>query len=215
MSRNGRRKEKRPEEILEAAVEEFAARGYAHARLEDVASRAGISKGLVYVYFRTKEELFKAAIRTLLVSRVEALRAKLEQSDESSEALIRGPVLTLMKDVAGSRLGQLLRLMIAEGPKHPDLTAYYHQEVVSRGMALLRWIIARGISRGEFRPAPVVDFPQLFVAPVLMALVWKILMERHQHLDAEKMLDGHIDIVMCALKAEPTVGMAAPLRDMS
>ena len=203
MARNERRKDQRPEEILEAAIAEFATRGYAETRLEDVASRAGISKGLVYVYFRTKEELFKAAVRTLLVPRVEALRKQLEASAESSEALIRGPILGLMKQVVGSRLGYVIRLMVAEGPKHPDLTAFYHEQVVSRGMALLRWIIARGVERGEFKPSPVMDFPQLFVAPVLMSLIWKMLMERHQHLDADAMLEAHIDILLGALKHDP------------
>ncbi|MGE8944131.1 TetR/AcrR family transcriptional regulator [Leptospira interrogans] len=205
MARNERRKEQRPEEILEAAIEEFAVRGYAQTRLEDVASRAGISKGLVYVYFRTKEELFKAAIRTLLVPRVEALRKQLESSDETSEALIRGPVLSLMKQVVGSRLGYVVRLMVAEGAKHPDLTAFYHEQMISRTMGLLRWIIARGVERGEFKPSPVMDFPQLFVAPVLISLLWKMLIDRHQHLDAEKMLEAHIDIMLGALKRDPAL----------
>ncbi len=205
MARNERRKEQRPEEILEAAIEEFAVRGYAQTRLEDVASRAGISKGLVYVYFRTKEELFKAAIRTLLVPRVEALRKQLESSDETSEALIRGPVLSLMKQVVGSRLGYVVRLMVAEGAKHPDLTAFYHEQMISRTMGLLRWIIARGGERGEFKPSPVMDFPQLFVAPVLISLLWKMLIDRHQHLDAEKMLEAHIDIMLGALKRDPAL----------
>lgn len=203
MARNERRKEQRPEEILEAAVEEFAERGYSETRLEDVASRAGISKGLVYVYFRTKEELFKAAVRTFLVPRVEALRRQLEASDETSEALIRGPILSLMKQVVASRLVDIVRLMVAEGAKHPDLTAFYHQQMISRTMGLLRWIIARGIQRGEFKPNPVIDFPQLFVAPVLISLLWKMLMERHQHLDADRMLEAHIDIMLGALKRHP------------
>jgi AcrR family transcriptional regulator len=202
MSRKERRKEQRPEEIVEAAMEEFAARGYAGTRLDDVAARAGISKGLVYVYFRTKEELFKAVIRTFLVPRVESLRVQIEASEETSEALIRGPLLELMKQVVRSRLSQVVRLLIAEGPKHPDLTAYYHDQVVRRGISVLRSIIDRGIERGEFRPAAVKDFPQLVVAPVLMALVWKLLMERHQHLDAESMLDAHIEMLLCALKGE-------------
>ena len=205
MARNERRKEQRPEEILEAAIEEFAVRGYAQTRLEDVASRAGISKGLVYVYFHTKEELFKAGIRTLLVPRVEALRRQLESSDETSEALIRGPVLSLMKQVVGSRLGYVVRLMVAEGAKHPDLTAFYHEQMISRTMGLLRWIIARGVERGEFKPNPVMDFPQLFVAPVLVSLLWKMLIDRHQHLDAEKMLEAHIDIMLGALRREPAL----------
>lgn len=203
MARTGaRRKEQRPEEILDAALHEFTVRGYSGTRLDDVASRAGISKGLVYVYFRTKEELFKAVVRTFLVPLVESLRVEVETSDQSAEALIRGPLLKTMKRVAASRAGDLLRLMIAEGPKHPDLTAFYHEQIVSRGLDLIRSIIARGIERGEFVGSPLQDFPQLVIAPVLMALVWRLLLERHRPLDAERLLDAHIDILLAALRKE-------------
>lgn len=201
MARRTRRKEQRPEEIMQAALEEFAANGYAGTRLDDVASRAGISKGLVYVYFRTKEELFKAVIRTFLVPQLEALREHVENSDLSSEALIRGPLLALMKQVVSSPIHHLVRLLIAEGPKHPDLTAFYYEQVVSRGIGLLKAVIERGVSRGEFRPTPVQDFPQLVIAPMLMAIVWKLLIQRHQPLDADRLLEAHVDLLVHALKA--------------
>jgi len=162
-TRSKRRKEQRPEEILQAALEEFIAKGYAGTRLEDVAKRAGISKGLVYVYFDTKEKLFKAVIRTFLVPHVQMLRDEVDTSELSSESLLRGPVLRLMKKIIGSRMHELIRLLIAEGPRHPDLTAFYYEEVVSRGMALLQRIIDRGVARGEFRPTPLRDYPQLVI----------------------------------------------------
>lgn len=196
------RKEQRPEEILEAALEEFAANGYAAARLDDVAKRAGISKGLVYVYFNTKEELFKAVIRRFLVPHVELLRSRIDTWQLSSEALLRGPVLELMKRVVGSKVHELLRLLIAEGPRHPDLTAFYYREVVSRGIGLMQSIIDRGVARGEFRPTPLHDFPQLVVAPMVMAVVWKLLMEQHKPLDAERLLDAHIDMLVRVIKSE-------------
>ncbi|MCL4767177.1 MAG: TetR/AcrR family transcriptional regulator [Hyphomicrobiaceae bacterium] len=201
MARSVRRKEQRPEQIMQAALEEFAAKGYAETRLDDVASRAGISKGLVYVYFRTKEELFKAVIRTFLVPRVESVRAQAAASELSSEALIRGPVLGLMKQVLGSRMHTLVRLLIAEGPKHPDLTAFYYEQVVSRGIGLLQDIVDRGVARGEFRPTPLRDFPQLIIAPMIMAVIWKLLMERHHPLDAERLLEAHVGLLLHALRA--------------
>lgn len=199
-SKRKRRKEQRPEEILNAALEEFIGKGYAGTRLDDVASRAGISKGLVYVYFDTKEELFKAVIRTFLVPHVEMLRGQIVASQLSSEALIRGPVLGLMKQVISSRVHELIRLLVAEGPKHPDLTAFYHQEVVSRGIGLIEAIIDRGVERGEFRPTPLRDFPQLVIAPMLMTVIWKLLMERHSPLDYEKLLETHIELLLQFLK---------------
>lgn len=204
-TRSKRRKHQRPEEILQAALEEFIAKGYAGTRLEDVAKRAGISKGLVYVYFDTKEELFKAVIRTFLVPHVQMLRDEVDTSELSSESLLRGPVLRLMKKIIGSRMHELIRLLIAEGPRHLDLTAFYYEEVVSRGMALLQRIIDRGVARGEFRPTPLRDYPQLVIAPMLMAVVWKLLMERHRPLDAEKVLEIQIELLLQFLKADTRV----------
>lgn len=204
MSTHKRRKEQRPEEILNAALEEFIAKGYAGTRLDDVARRAGISKGLVYVYFNTKEELFKAVIRTFLVPHVEMLRGEIEGSQLSSEALLRGPVLGLMKKIVNSRVHELVRLLIAEGQRHADLTAFYYEEVVSRGMSIIRSIIDRGITRGEFRETPLREFPQLVIAPTLMAMIWKLLMERHQPLDAERVLETHIELLLQFLKTGNT-----------
>ena len=200
MSTRNRRKEQRPEEILNAALEEFIAKGYAGTRLDDVARRAGISKGLVYVYFDTKEDLFEAVIRTFLVPHVEMLQGEIEGSQLSSEALLRGPVLGLMKKIVNSRVHELVRLLIAEGQRHPDLTAFYYEEVVSRGMSVIRTIIDRGIARGEFRETPLREFPQLVIAPMLMAMVWKLLMERHRPLDAERILETHVELLLQFLK---------------
>lgn len=191
----------RPEDILHAALAEFIAKGYAGTRLDDVARRAGISKGLVYVYFDTKEELFKAVIRKFLVPHVEMLQGEIDTSQLPSEALLRGPVLDLMKQVVSSQIHELIRLLIAEGPRHPDLTAFYYEEVVSRGMGLVEAIIDRGVARGEFRPTPLRDFPQLVIAPMLMAVVWKLLMERHRPLDTEKVLETHIALLLQFLKS--------------
>jgi AcrR family transcriptional regulator len=186
---------------MEAALEEFAVKGYAETRLDDVANRAGISKGLVYVYFKTKEELFKAVIRSVIIPRVDALIREVEHSRRSSEEIIRGPLLSFMKNFAKSRKRIVVRLLIAEGPKHPDLLDFYHGEVISRGMRLLRLILARGVTSGEFRPSPYQEFPQLFVAPMLLALIWQMLFARHQPLDIDRYLDTHVAIVLQTLKA--------------
>jgi AcrR family transcriptional regulator len=201
MSRNERRKEQRPEEIMEAALEEFAIKGFAETRLDDVASRAGISKGLVYVYFKTKQELFKAVIRSFIIPRVDALIREVERSRRSSEEMLRGPLLSFMKEFAKSRKRIVVRLLIAEGPKHPDLLDFYHREVISRGMRLVRLIVTRGVTSGEFRPSPYQDFPQLFVAPMLLAMIWQMLFARHQALDIDRYLDAHIAIVLQTLKS--------------
>ena len=107
--RNQRRKEERPQEITEAAFQAFAEKGYAATRVEEVAKRAGVSKGLLYLYFKTKEELFKAVIRGVVIRRVDALIAAVETTELSSEDFARGPLLEFMKTVPGSPIAEIGR----------------------------------------------------------------------------------------------------------
>jgi AcrR family transcriptional regulator len=146
-----RRKQDRPAEITEAAVAEFSEKGYTATRVDDVARRAGVSKGLLYLYFRTKEELFKSVVRSFIEPRVDALRSEIAETDLSAEEFLRGPFLQFVKKLPHSPARVLLRLMISEGPKHPDLTAYYWDHVVSVGLDALRQLLKKGVDSGEFR----------------------------------------------------------------
>jgi AcrR family transcriptional regulator len=132
-----RRKEDRPQEITEAALAAFAEKGYAATRVDEVARRAGVSKGLLYLYFKTKEDLFKAVIRSFVVPKIDELTAIIESSELTSEEFLRGPFLEFVKTLPGSPISILVRLMISEGPKHPDLLQFYWDNVVSRGLAAL------------------------------------------------------------------------------
>lgn len=199
MARYRRRKEDRPGEITAAAFDAFAEKGYAATRVEEVAERAGVSKGLMYVYFRTKEELFKAVIRSIVVKRVDALVAIVDATELSAEEFIRGPMADFMKRIPGSPVSVVIRLLLAEGPRHPDLVDYYWQNVVSKGLAAITRLIERGIERGEFRRGAVADFPQLFLAPVMMATIWKLLFQKRP-LDADGMIDAQLDMLLAALK---------------
>lgn len=203
----------RSDAIIGAAMEEFAENGYAGARLDDVAARAGVSKGLVYVYFETKEALFKAAVRRLLIPRFESLIADIEGSPLSTAEILRGPLLRFMQGLPKSRLKVLMRLLIAEGPRHPDLTAFYHDEVISRGIAFLRRLIERGIARGEVKPNALAEFPQLLIAPMLVAVVWSMLFERHAHLDTDRMLEAHIENIVALVSAAHGAGASASTRE--
>lgn len=196
-----RRKDQRPEEIVAAAFEEFADKGFAGTRLEDVAARARVSKGLPYLYFKTKEELFKAVIKALIQPRFEALFEQIRSTPLPPEDFLRGPFLTFLQEFVVSRKAAVARLMIAEGPKHPELTAYYCEHVIEHGIEALQMLIDRGVERGDFRRTGLREFPQLLVAPALMAVIWRGLFERHRHLDTERMLATHIDLVLTALRA--------------
>lgn len=202
-----RRKDERPGEIVEAALEEFSLKGFAAARLEDVAARAGVSKGLPYLYFKTKEELFKAVLKTFIKPGFDALIEKVHETDLPPGAFLRGPFLDFMKEFAMSRRAIIVRLMVAEGHKHPELTRFHMENVIEPGIAAMTVLIDRGVERGEFRPTALRDFPQLLIAPVLMSMIWRILFERHRHLDVDAMLETHIDLILTAISAD---GQAAP-----
>ena len=195
-----RRKEDRPQEITEAAFGAFAENGFTATKVEDVARRAGVSKGLLYVYFKTKEELFKAVIRSVVTPRLDELTRTLDASDLSAEAFIRGPVLEFMKRVPGSPVSVVIRLMISEAPKHPDLVEYYWQNVASRGLGALRQLLRRGVDNGEFRETAVNDLPQLLVAPVMMSIVWGIVFA-DRSLDTDKLIETHVDMILAYIKA--------------
>ena len=195
-----RRKEDRPQEITEAAFAAFAEKGFTATRVEEVARRAGVSKGLLYLYFKTKEELFKAVIRSVVRPRLDALTRTLDSPDSSAEAIIRGPVLDFMKRVPGSPVSVVIRLMISEAPKHPDLVNYYWDNVASRGLAALRQLLERGVANGEFRESAVNELPQLFVAPVMMSIVWGIVFA-DRSLDTDKLIETHVDMILAYIRA--------------
>ena len=195
-----RRKEERPQEITEAAFQAFAEKGYAATRVEEVAQRAGVSKGLLYLYFKTKEELFKAVIKSVVIRRVDALVAALEKTELSSEDFLRGPLLEFMKSVPGSPVAVVIRLMVSEGHRHPDLVDYYWENVVSKGLAAISRFIDRGVQRGEFRATAVSELPQLLLAPVMLAVIWRILFAQRV-LDTDKLIATHIDMILAYIKA--------------
>ena len=195
-----RRKEDRPQEIADAAFAVFAEKGYAATRIDEVANRAGVSKGLTYLYFKTKEELFKAVIRGVVVPRVDFLIDTLESSSLSSEEFLRGPMLDFMKRIPGSRISVVVRLLMAEGHRHPDLVDYYYDNVVARGLEALRHFLERGVETGEFRRTAINDLPQLVLAPMMMSMVWNILFTKRT-LDTDKIMETQIDMVLAHIRA--------------
>ena len=197
-----RRKEDRPQEITEAAFAAFAEKGYAGTRIEEVARRAGISKGLMYLYFKTKEELFKAVIRSVVVPQVELLERELDAATPSAETFLRGPVLTFMKGMPGSRISVVIRLLIAEAHRHPDLVDFYWDNVASRGLAALKRLLERGVEAGEFRRTAVNDLPQLLIAPVITSVIWNIVFSQRS-LDTDALIETHMDMALDYIRVKP------------
>jgi AcrR family transcriptional regulator len=196
-----RRKEARPDEILAAALASFAERGFASTRLEDVAARAGISKGTLYLYFRSKEELFKAVVRATIVPNLERVETLVE-SFEGPSALLLERLLLTMAGVVSSRVGAIPKLVIAEAGNFPDLARFYLDEVVRRGLRLIGAILRRGIERGEFRSVDVDHAVFCVIAPMLIAALWKNSLEPHDDalLDPRVLAQAHLDLLLRGLE---------------
>lgn len=195
-----RRKEDRPQEIADAAFTMFAEKGYAATRIDDVAKRAGVSKGLTYLYYKTKEDLFKAVVKNVVVRRVESLIGNVESTELSSEEFLRGPLLDFMKKVPGSPIAIVIRLLISEGPRHPDLVNYYYENVVARGLGAIRQFVARGVERGEFRREALDHQPHLFLAPMMLSMIWRLVFT-DKPLDTDQLMESQVELLLAEMKA--------------
>jgi AcrR family transcriptional regulator len=191
-----RRKASRPAEILAAALASFAERGFAATRLEDVAARAGITKGTLYLYFRNKEDLFKAVVRQSLVPNIARAEAMVAQSDEPS-ALILERLVQQWVALSKTPLSALPKLIFTEAGNFPDLARFYLDEVAGRGLALLQRLLERGIAHGEFRPMDTKAAARCVVAPMLLAMLWRHSFEPHEHgtVDVKSLCRTHIELL--------------------
>ncbi len=181
--------------ILEAALDEFSARGFAGARLDDVAERAGVAKGTIYLHFSDKEALFRELVRTMLgplVGGLEQLRA----SDLPIRTVLERFADLFVREIYGTRRRDVARLVITEGARFPALAEVYYHEVVERGIAAMRAMIERAVARGEISHAALARFPQLIVAPALVGIIWAGLFDRFDRLDVAGMMRAHIDILL-------------------
>ncbi|MEH2518649.1 AcrR family transcriptional regulator [Bradyrhizobium sp. AZCC 1610] len=181
--------------IIEAAMDEFIARGFAATRLDDIAKRAGVAKGTIYLHFKDKESMFEELIRTAIVPLVTRLWATPPQPGASVRDMVEGFAKTFIEEVATTRRGDLVRLVVAEGPRFPAVADFYYREVVSRGLAGMRALIELGIARGEIQHKNLARFPQIMVAPALIAVIWQSLFSRHAPLDALEMFRVHLDLI--------------------
>jgi AcrR family transcriptional regulator len=203
-----RRKPKleRQQEILAAAFEEFAANGYAAARLDDVAKRGGMAKGTIYLYFRDKERLFRAVVRSLIYPALGALDTLVGSPSGSAEELLRKLLSGHYALVVRNKKARaILRLLIAESGKFPQLSDIFYREIIAPGVRTLRRILEKGVASGEFRKAKIKDFPQILIAPGVLATFWILMHGERHRLDLDAYATAHMEFVLCAL-LKNTVG---------
>jgi len=189
----------RRDAILAAALDEFSSRGFEAARLDDVARRAGVAKGTIYLYFRDKESLFQELIRAMLTPLVGTIEA-MGQADVPLAMLADRIVDLFVREVYETRRKDVVRLMISEGRRFPKLAEFYYREVLSRIIAAVRSLLRRAAARGEV-PESLADFPQIIAAPGLVAIIWSGLFERFEPLDVRKMMKTHVDLLFSPRRA--------------
>jgi AcrR family transcriptional regulator len=197
-----RRKEARPSEIGQAALECFAERGFAASSLDDIAARAGVTKGTLYLYFPNKEALFKAVVRQALVPRIAAFEAGIAASHSAARQL-ENLIAAWPEIVAAPNLGVIPKLMIAEAGNFPDLAQFYMREVIGRARRLVIGILRRGMTRGEFRRLNLNATFFSVIAPLLLAVLWRHSFERHDErpLDVAALCRTHVSILLGGLTA--------------
>lgn len=193
-----RRKEARPAEIVSAALQVFVERGYAATRLEEVARRAGVTKGTVYLYFDSKEALFKAVVRETIVPSI----ARFEEFAKAHTGPARELFLELITGwwrlIGESQVSGIPKLMLAEAVNFPELARFYYDEVVSRGHRLVASVLERGIASGEFRQVDVPSAVRLVIAPLLHAAYWRhsFALCMREPFDVAKYIESHADIFL-------------------
>ncbi len=168
-----RRKDERPSELVAAALDLFVERGFAATRLDDVAARAGVSKGTLYLYFESKEALFKAVIEEAIVPLLASAEDVIANDQGTSIDLLRRLLNGWWEQIGATRLAGVPKLIIAEARNFPAVAQYYHDAVIVRGRALLRTLLQRGIERGEFRPLDLETAIYVIYAPLMMLVVWR------------------------------------------
>ncbi len=201
-----RRKDARPAELTAAALELFVERGFASTRLEDVAKRAGVSKGTLYLYFDSKEDLLKAVVQEGYVEPILEAEEFAHAFTGSCADLLRELLMMWWNRVGATANSGITKLMIAEAGNFPELAKFYHDEVFARGSGLFGYTISRGIASGEFRPINLEYATRLCCAPVVMLMIWKhslgICADDHIE-DPVDYLNTHVDMLLCGLLVSP------------
>ena len=200
-----RRKEARPAEIVAAALDVFVERGFAATRLEEVSRRAGVTKGTVYLYFDSKDALFKAVVRETIVPIFARGEQMVAQHRGSAAALFEELVRKWWELIGETNLSGIPKLMMAEAGNFPVLARFYYDEVISRGNRLMASVLERGIKSGEFRRLDVMLAVKLAMAPLVHAANWRhsFALCTPDGLDIAKYLDQHVDIFLRGIAKHP------------
>lgn len=195
-----RRKEARPGELLDAALALFVDKGFAATRVEEVAARAGVSKGTLFLYFQSKEDLFKAVIRENIASLFPTWNEEFNNFQGSSADMLRYAMQTWWERMGNTSASGIAKLVMSEAQNFPDIAAYYQNEVIRPGNTLIRQILARGVDRGEFRALDLNQAVYTVVAPMIFLMMWKHSMgacaASAEIVDPERFIHMQVDVLL-------------------
>ncbi len=196
-----RRKDARPPEILEAALAVFAQKGFAATRLDDVAAKAGITKGTIYLYFDSKQALFEALARQSVGAQIAQIKAGLAAFPGTSAELLRFVLTTMGRFAMTSDRVVLPRLVLAEAANFPKLAEFWRREIIDHGIGLMSSVVERGIAAGEFRRIELQHAARLCMAPILVIILWRTTFAQFDEApyDYEGMIEAHLQTLLKGL----------------
>ncbi|MEY3659565.1 MAG: TetR/AcrR family transcriptional regulator [Pseudohongiellaceae bacterium] len=193
-------KEARRSAIIDAALEAFIAQGFIATKLDDVAERAGIGKGTIYLYFDSKENLFEEVVRSNLFPVRDAAETRLVTHTGSAASLLDEHFRNVYLAMNLPRMPSLMQMILSEGMRFPAINRFFYNEIILPSQRMLRTIIQRGIDSGEFRSDAGELFPQLLTSPALLGSIWNLQFRDHAPLDLERYMQSHIAFVLHALR---------------
>lgn len=202
-----RRKEARPGELLDAALDLFVEKGFAATRVEEVAARAGVSKGTLFLYFQSKEELFKAVVCENISGHLKEWNDEFEAFEGSTTEMLGYCMSSWWERVGATRASGLSKLMVSEAKNFPDIATFYQQEVIRPGHALIRRILQRGMDRGEFRKLDLDYAVYSVVAPMIFLILAKhslcVCVPDNIGMDPKKYIATQLSTILHGLSLSP------------
>lgn len=184
----------RKEAILQAAFCEFTQKGFALARMEDIAQKASISKGSIYNYFTSKENLLEELVRVKILPLLPQ-EESIENNSLSVKEIAHKRLSYAMENILHGEAGMLLNLIIFEGERFPNISKMYHNLVIAKGIKFITQMLTVAWQRGELANKELIDCPQLFVAPIIQNFIWHKIFSVYHPIDFEKILKVFLDII--------------------
>ncbi len=199
-----RRKEARPQELIDAALQMFTKHGFAGTKIDDIAELACVAKGTVYRYFETKDALFEAVVRENISPIFVRLDLLTGETPGSARELLEAVIHRVYKELIDNPARRVvMQILISEGSRFPQLTEFYYKEVMAKGKQILRKVVQRGIDSGEFSPTLALTHPEVIMGPAIMAAVWKMTFETVSPMNIKQFMKAHLDVVLNGLLSRP------------